>query len=100
MTTADSAWEVDLPNSFKLYRNLTANVLLAYLVTDYDEEIRTAKYGNAFRCTFNLNYVFLLSRAGMRTGRAVAAGSAGQESLRKPESRGYGYPQVSGFLFL
>ena len=58
MTTADSAWEVDLLNSFKLYRNLTANVLLAYLVTDYDEEIRTAKYGNAFRCTFNLNYVF------------------------------------------
>ena len=36
----------------------------------------------------------------MRTGRAVAAGSAGQKSLRKPESRGYSYPQASGFLFL
>lgn len=79
MTTADSAWEVDLPNSFKLYRNLTANVLLAYLVTDYDEEIRTAKYGNAFRCTFNLNYVFYY--------RALGCGQAGPSLPDRPDRR-------------
>lgn len=79
MTTADSAWEVDLLNSFKLYRNLTANVLLAYLVTDYDEEIRTAKYGNAFRCTFNLNYVF--------NYRALGCGRAGPSLPDRPDRR-------------
>ncbi len=58
MTTADSAWEVDFLNSYKLYKNLTVNVLLAYLITDFDERIRTDKYNNAFRGTLNFNYIF------------------------------------------
>ncbi len=58
MTTADSAWEIDFLSSYKLYQNLTANLLLAYLITDYDESIRSEKFDNAFRSTLNFTYAF------------------------------------------
>ncbi len=58
MTTADSLWEVDFLSSYKLYKNLTANLLLACLITDFDEDIRTAKYDNGFRGSLNFTYNF------------------------------------------
>ena len=39
--------------------NLTANLLLAYLVTDYDEKVwGDVKFDNAFRGTLNFTYAF------------------------------------------
>ena len=58
MTTSDSAWEIDFLSSYKLYQNLTANLLLAYLITDFDENIRATKYDNGFRGTLNFTYAF------------------------------------------
>ena len=63
MTTADSAWSIDFLSSYKLYENLTANLLLAYLVTDYDEKVwekvwGDVKFDNAFRGTLNFTYAF------------------------------------------
>ncbi len=57
MTTADSAWSIDFLSSYKLYQNLTANLLLAYLVTDYDTDL-WGDYENAFRGTLNFTYAF------------------------------------------
>ena len=53
MTTADSAWSIDFMNSYKLYENLTANLLLSYLVTDFDEKVWGQDYDNIFRGTLN-----------------------------------------------
>ena len=59
MTTSDSAWSIDFLSSYKLYENLTANLLLAYLVTDYDEKVwGDVKFDNAFRGTLNFTYAF------------------------------------------
>ena len=58
MTTADSAWEINFLSNYSIYRNLTASVLLAYLVTDFDESIRTAEYDNAFRGALMFTYAF------------------------------------------
>ena len=58
MTTADSAWEIDFLSSYKLYQNLTANLLLAYLITDFDEKVWNQKYDNGFRGTLNFTYAF------------------------------------------
>ena len=57
MTTSDSAWSIDFLSSYKLYQNLTANLLLAYLVTDFDEKVwGDLKFDNAFRGTLNFTY--------------------------------------------
>ena len=46
-------------NSYKLYQNLTANLLLAYLITDFDETVwKDQKYDNGFRGTLNFTYAF------------------------------------------
>ena len=63
MTTKDSAWSIDFLSSYKLYQNLTANLLLSYLITDFDENIRPLgdghyKFDNAFRGTLNFTYAF------------------------------------------
>ena len=58
MTTADSAWSIDFMNSYKLYENLTANLLLSYLVTDFDEKVWGRDYDNIFRGTLNFTYEF------------------------------------------
>ena len=58
MTTSDSAWSIDFLSSYKLYQNLTANVLLSYLVTDYDESLWGQDYENGFRGTLNFTYAF------------------------------------------
>lgn len=63
MTTKDSAWSIDFASSYKLYKNLSARLMLSYLVTDFDEGIRTvgtdkAEFDNAFRGTLNFNYTF------------------------------------------
>ncbi len=65
MTTKDSAWEIDFLSSYKLYQNFTANLLLAYMITDFDESIRPTgvnnghyKFDNAFRGTLNFTYAF------------------------------------------
>ncbi|PWL64010.1 MAG: hypothetical protein DBY37_02900 [Desulfovibrionaceae bacterium] len=63
MTTKDSAWSIDFLSSYKLYQNLTANLLLSYLITDFDEGIRLdgdtkVKFDNAFRGTLNFTYAF------------------------------------------
>ena len=58
MTTADSAWSIDFLSSYKLYQNLTANVLLAYLITDYDESLWGKDYDNGVRGTLNFTYAF------------------------------------------
>ena len=64
MTTKDSAWSIDFLSSYKLYQNLTANLLLSYLITDFDEKIRPLgvdghyKFDNAFRGTLNFTYAF------------------------------------------
>ena len=59
MTTSDSAWSIDFLSSYKLYQNLTANLLLAYLVTDFDEKVwGDLKFDNAFRGTLNFTYAF------------------------------------------
>ena len=58
MTTADSAWSIDFMNSYKLYENLTANLLLSYLVTDFDEKVWGQDYDNIFRGTLNFTYEF------------------------------------------
>ena len=58
MTTSDSAWSIDFLNSYKLYQNFTANLLISYLITDFDESIRTGKYDNGFRGTLNFTYAF------------------------------------------
>lgn len=42
----------------RLYQNLTANVLLSYLVTDYDESLWGQDYENGFRGTLNFTYAF------------------------------------------
>ncbi len=64
MTTKDSAWSIDFLSSYELYQNLTANLLLSYLITDFDEKIRPLgvdghyKFDNAFRGTLNFTYAF------------------------------------------
>ena len=58
MTTADSAWSIDFLNSYKLYENLTANLLLSYLVTDFDKDVWGQDYDNIFRGTLNFTYAF------------------------------------------
>ena len=58
MTTSDSAWSIDFLSSYKLYENLTANLLLAYLVTDFDKNVWDKDYDNAFRGTLNFTYAF------------------------------------------
>ena len=58
MTTADSAWSIDFMNSYKLYENLTANLLLSYLVTDFDKDVWGQDYDNIFRGTLNFTYAF------------------------------------------
>ena len=58
MTTADSAWSIDFMNSYKLYQNLTANLLLSYLVTDFDKDVWGQDYDNIFRGTLNFTYAF------------------------------------------
>ncbi len=58
MTTADSAWSIDFMNSYKLYDNLTANLLLSYLVTDFDKDVWGQDYDNIFRGTLNFTYAF------------------------------------------
>ena len=58
MTTADSAWSIDFMNSYKLYENLTANLLLSYLVTDFDKDVWGQDYDNVFRGTMNFTYTF------------------------------------------
>ena len=64
MTTKDAAWSIDFLSSYKLYQNLTANLLLSYLITDFDEKIRPLgvdghyKFDNAFRGTLNFTYAF------------------------------------------
>ena len=64
MTTKDAAWSIDFLSSYELYQNLTANLLLSYLITDFDEKIRPLgvdghyKFDNAFRGTLNFTYAF------------------------------------------
>ena len=58
MTTADSAWSIDFMNSYKLYENLTANLLLSSLVTDFDKDVWGQDYDNVFRGTLNFTYTF------------------------------------------
>ncbi len=58
MTTEDSAWSIDFMNSYKLYQNLTANLLLSYLVTDFDRDVWGRDYDNIFRSTLNFTYSF------------------------------------------
>ena len=58
MTTEDSAWSIDFLSSYKLYQNLTANLLLSYLVTDFDKDVWGQDYDNIFRGTLNFTYAF------------------------------------------
>ena len=58
MTTQDAAWSIDFLNSYKLYQNLTANILLSYLVTDFDKDVWGQDYDNIFRGTLNFTYAF------------------------------------------
>ncbi len=58
MTTRDSAWEIDFLSSYKLYQNLSANLLLAYLITDFDKNVWGVDYENGFRGTLNFTYAF------------------------------------------
>ena len=61
MTTSDSAWSIDFLSSYKLYQNLTANLLLSYMITDFDEKLwlgDQADFDNAFRGTLNFTYAF------------------------------------------
>ena len=58
MTTEDSAWSIDFLTSYKLYENLTANILLAYLITDFDKGVWGQDYDNIFRGTLNFTYAF------------------------------------------
>ena len=58
MTTADSAWEINLLNNYKIYDNLSVSTVLAYLITDFDESIRTTKYDNGFRGAIQFAYMF------------------------------------------
>ena len=58
MTTEDSAVSIDFLNSYKLYENLTANILLAYLITDFDKNVWGQDYDNIFRGTLNFTYAF------------------------------------------
>ena len=58
MTTADSAWEINFLSNYAIYKNLTASLLLAYMITDFDENIRTAQYDNAFRGALMFSYAF------------------------------------------
>ena len=58
MTTSDSAWEIDFLSTYKLYKNFSASLMLAYLITDFDEDIRADRYDNAFRGTLMFAYNF------------------------------------------
>ncbi len=58
MTTQDAAWSIDFLSSYKLYQNLTANILLSYLVTDFDKDVWGQDYDNIFRGTLNFTYAF------------------------------------------
>ena len=61
MTTSDSAWSIDFLSSYKLYQTLTANLLLSYMITDFDEKLwlgDQADFDNAFRGTLNFTYAF------------------------------------------
>ncbi len=58
MTTSDSAWEIDFLSTYKLYKNFSASLMLAYLITDFDENIRADRYDNAFRGTLMFTYNF------------------------------------------
>lgn len=58
MTTADSAWEINLLNNYKIYDNLSVSTMLAYMITDFDESIRAQKYDNAFRGGIIFAYMF------------------------------------------
>ena len=49
---------IDFMNSYKLYDNLTANLLLSYLVTDFDKDVWGQDYDNIFRGTLNFTYAF------------------------------------------
>lgn len=58
MITSDSFWEIDFVNNYKLYKNLTVNMLLSYLITDFDKNIRELEYKNAFRGSMMIAYTF------------------------------------------
>ena len=49
MTTGDSAVEFALSNTYQIYKNLAANLELAYIINDFDEELYTdAKTGKKY----------------------------------------------------
>ena len=45
MTTEDSAVEFSLSNTYQIYKNLAANLELAYIINDFDEDLYTTKDG-------------------------------------------------------
>jgi hypothetical protein len=61
MTTADSAWEFNLENSYKIYDNLTANFELGYIKFDWDESTwgtRDAYDDKMYKAGLYLTYSF------------------------------------------
>ena len=57
MTTADSAWEINFLTHYKLYQNLTVRPQFVYLITNFDENIRTTRYHNLFRASLTFNWM-------------------------------------------
>lgn len=39
MTTGDTAYEISLINTYKIYKNLSASLELAYIINDFDDEL-------------------------------------------------------------
>lgn len=63
LTTRDSAWSIDSVNTLALGDGFSINLILAYLVTNFDEEVwrhagNDPDYGNIFRGTLNFTYFF------------------------------------------
>ena len=58
MTTSDSLWELNLMNRYSLYKNLSAYLMLSYMITDFDENIRPERYDNGFRGSLMFSYLF------------------------------------------
>lgn len=60
LTTADSAQEVNIDTSFKIYKNLTLFIELGYIRMDLDEELWNAfpVRKNNFKAAFSLQYEF------------------------------------------
>ena len=60
MTTEDSALSFDFINTYQIYKNLVACLELSYIISDYDEEYRTADtfQEDDWRVALNFQYKF------------------------------------------